>query len=148
MGRAIIARSTAAAGVATRGVPDGDAPPAAETDQYADRLLKLIPAEVISVYISMTMILQGSATASDDSMLPWIVFAFGAFATWFYMRVTLKVTDWRQLLMTVLAFCVWAFAMGEPFTSALGPNWTETHAGLLLAAYTFIAPKIPMGEDG
>jgi len=142
MARAIISapQSTNTEGI--RGVPDGDAP-GAPADDYSDKLLKLIPGEVIGVYLSMVMILDGSK-AGAEGVLPWIVFAFGVLATYFYLRVTLKVTDVRQLLVTVGAFCVWAYSMGKPPFVEEG-LYNPTHAGLLLIAYTFIAPKIPMG---
>lgn len=147
MGRAIIAAAAPAVGEATRGVPDGDAPAATGNDEYSDKLLKLIPAEIITLYMSMTKLVSDETADQVAAAVPWVIFGFCAFATWFYMRVTLKVTDWRQLSLTVLAFCIWAFALGDPFTSVL--SWYEdVYAGLLLAGYTFMAPKIPMGRQG
>lgn len=144
MSRAIVG-PPATAKVATRGVPEGVAQAAPPADDYSDKLLKLIPGEVIGVYLSMTAIL-GSSADEIHEYVPWLVFLFGMVATYFYLRVTLKVTDLRQLLVTVGAFCVWAYAVGLPFQEQ--PDWYNgTYAGLLLAAYTFIAPKIPMGEN-
>jgi hypothetical protein len=75
--------------------------------------------------------------------VPWLVFGFGAAATFFYLRVTLKVMDPRQLALSVTAFGVWAFTIGEPFSQY---NWYNgTYAGLLLIAYTFVAPQVPVG---
>ena len=52
---AIIAGSIAKPSEAlARSVPDADAPPAMEADGYADRLVKLIPGEAISLYLSIT----------------------------------------------------------------------------------------------
>ena len=145
MPRAIISAATRpTAEAATRGVPEGDAVPAAPADSYADKLVKLIPAEVISLYLSMTLILSNS---SDEvhAIVPSIVYGFCAFATWFYMRYTLKVTDWRQLLVTVAAFLIWGFSFSEPFGELSW--WTETYSGLLLAGFTFLAPNLPMGAE-
>lgn len=144
MPRAIISALPASKTGGVRGVPDGDAT-AAPVDDYADKLLKLIPGEVIGVYLSMVMILNGSKAGAEGA-LPWLVFAFGVFATYFYLRVTLKVTDIRQLLVTVGAFCVWAYSMGKPPFVEESCLYDDTYAGLLLVAYTFIAPKIPMGK--
>ena len=151
MPRAIIAKPAAGpSDTGTRGVPDGDAPPAVEADAYTDKLVKLIPAEVISLYLSMTWILS-SATPDVHAYAPVVVFAFCAFATWFYMRYTLKVTDSRQLIVTVVAFLIWGFAAGEPYSELTWWQagwWNETYSGLLLAGFTFLAPNIPMGEEG
>lgn len=125
-----------------RAGPDDDFTPAASVvDDYSDRLIKLIPAEVIGVYFSMVTLLKSS---KDDvaNLVPWLVFAFGALATLFYLRVTLKVLNARQLTLSVIAFCVWAFTIGEPFSQLAWYN--GTYAGLMLIAYTFMAPQVPM----
>lgn len=141
MPRAIIAAVPAGNGAATRGVPDGDFKAAPAADDYSDKLLKLIPGEVIGVYLSMQAILKNANNIAE--IVPWLVFFFGALATYFSLRFTLKVTDRRQLVVTVGAFLVWALTIG----SLPGQEtwFNGTYAGLLLAAYTFIAPKIPMG---
>jgi hypothetical protein len=148
MGRAIqTAAPVVIPNVARRGGPDDDFRPsptvAAAADGYSDRLMKLIPTEVIGVYFSMVTLLKNSRDEVAD-LVPWLIFAFGAAATWFYLRVTLKVLNARQLALSVVAFCVWAFTIGEPFSNFAWYN--GTYAGLLLIAYTFVAPQIPMGS--
>jgi hypothetical protein len=144
MGRSIVTAAATVPKVATRGGPDQDfAPPARPVDGYADRLVKLIPTEVIGVYFSMVTLLRHSKDTVAEAV-PWLVFGFGAMATLFYLRVTLKVLDPRQLSLSVVAFCVWAFTIGEPFSRY---DWYNgTYAGLLLIAYTFVAPQVPMGQ--
>jgi hypothetical protein len=142
MARAIVTAAPAVQATA-RGAPSAAAP---QTDSYSDIVMKLIPAEVVGVYLSMVAILRNS---SDEvaGFVPWLVVVFGMAATYIYLRFTLKVTDIRQLLVTVGAFCVWAYAIGLPVEQQ--PAWHNgTYAGLLLIAYTFIAPKIPMGTKG
>ncbi len=143
MPRSIQAAATVNSGVATRAGPGDDFKPAANAaDGYSDRLIKLVPTEVIGVYFSMVTLLKHSKDAVAE-MVPWLVFGFGALATWFYLRVTLKVLDSRQLALSVAAFAVWAFTIGEPFSRYAWYN--GTYAGLLLIAYTFVAPQIPVG---
>lgn len=146
MGRAIRTAVVSTQNVSRRAGPDDDFAAAAPVaDSYSDRLIKLIPAEVISVYFSMVTLLKSS---KDDvaELVPWLVFGFGALATLFYLRVTLKVLNSRQLALSVIAFCVWAFTIGEPFSQFAWYN--GTYAGLLLMAYTFVAPQIPMEGQG
>jgi hypothetical protein len=125
------------------GPDDEPAPVARGGDDYSERLMKLIPTEVIGVYFSMVTLLKHSKDEVAE-VVPWLVFAFGAAATWFYLRVPLKVLDRRQLTLSVIAFCVWAFTIGEPFSRL--PWYNGTYAGLLLIAYTFIAPQVPVGR--
>ncbi len=143
MGRAIQTAAASTAKVSRRAGPDDEFIAAAPAvDGYSDRLIKLIPAEVIGVYFSMVTVLKNSKDDVAD-LVPWLVFAFGAMATLFYLRVTLKVLNTRQLALSVIAFCVWAFTIGDPFSQFAWYN--GTYAGLLLIAYTFVAPQIPMG---
>lgn len=145
MGRQIVtAAPTAKANAGTRAGPGDDfkpAPVATATDDYSDKLLKLIPGEVIGVYLSMVTILKHSRDEIAD-VVPWVVFGFGILATWFYLRVTLGVKQLRQLLISTASFCVWAFTIGAPFDQQ--PWYNGTYAGLLLVAFTFLAPKIPL----
>jgi len=137
MGRSII-KTVPAATVASRAGPGTEAQSAPDTDSYSDALMKLIPAEVIGVYLAMQSILN--ATPKPDWVAFLVVFLFGVFATYFYLRVSLKVTSKLQLGLSVGAFCVWAYSMLPQDSS-----WYDgTYAGLLLIGYTFIAPKIAL----
>ena len=79
------------------------------------------------------------------------MFSLGVLATWLVVRYTLKVTDWRQIGMTILAFCVWAIAISDPIAATVcsgtdSCGWNDTYPKLLLASFTFIAPLVPMGR--
>lgn len=140
MGRSIVT-SAPAPTIAARSAP-GSQPPVEppSVDSYGDALLKLIPAEVIGVYLAMQSILTNTNDQSNKDFTLLAVFLFGIFATYFYLRVTMKVTNKIQLLLSVGAFCVWAYSMvPESYYFYNGTN-----AGLLLLAYTFIAPKVPL----
>lgn len=157
MSRAIVVAPSAPAGASTRGGLDDDeftATPA--TDSYTDRLLKLIPGEVVAFYLSATAALKSAAPNEVSNLsavsaggplivaasAPWVVFAFCILATYFYLRVVLKVVSNRQLAITVGAFCVWAFSLGYPFD---GFAWYQpAYGGIVLAAYTLVAPHIPL----
>ncbi|MGK2927139.1 MAG: hypothetical protein ACSLE2_16105 [Lysobacterales bacterium] len=139
MGRSIVAAAPAGTRAGTRAGPVGEVRPTQSADSYSDALLKLIPAEVIGVYLAMQTILNSAQDVSRFT--PLVVFVFGGFATWFYLRFPLKVSNTRQLLLSVGAFCVWAYSTSSPEQLSW---YNGTYAGLLLVAYTFIAPKIPL----
>lgn len=137
MGRSIITRAPEAS-VSARGGMGSEAGNQPAADGYSDALLKLIPAEVISVYLAMQSILT-NATPKPHWVAFLLVFMFGIFATYFYLRVSLKVTNKMQLGLSAGAFCVWAYSMAPQLSWYNG-----TYAGLILIAYTFIAPKISL----
>jgi len=138
MARSIVTAASVAASPRTRAAPGSEPGPAPLADDYSDALLKLIPAEVIGVYLSMQTMISSSTDAAK--YVHEVVFLFGLFATYFYLNVVAKVKNKRQLGISVGAFCVWALAMHS------GPGgWLNgTYAGLILLAFTFIAPKIPL----
>ncbi len=138
MGRSIIT-SAPAPSVSARGGPGGEIQSAPEVDGYSDALMKLIPVEVIGVYLAMQSILM-NAEPKPDWIAFLVVFMFGVFATYFYLRVSLKVASKLQVWLSVGAFCVWAYSMLPQNFSF----YNGTYAGLMLIAYTFVAPKISL----
>lgn len=110
-----------------------------QPDDYFSRLLKYIPAEVVALYVSAT----GVVPVGHPKRLPylWAIFFFCAMATLVYMFLTARdeVTKkpiWKQIILATVAFPVWAYALGGPFTSL---SWYDPLAGsLLLMAVTFI----------
>ncbi|MCA1583182.1 MAG: hypothetical protein LC796_17705, partial [Acidobacteria bacterium] len=74
-------------------------------------MLKYIPAEVVTLYLSV----DGLARSKPHSPgLSWGLFAFGLLATILYLRFSAGVTKPLQLVVSAVAFCVWAIAIGSP----------------------------------
>jgi hypothetical protein len=117
--------------------PGETAPP--PEDKYKDRLLKYIPGEVVTLYLTLTA-LQGTAPGLPW-WLGWAIFLVCAAGTWFYLRVVLRVEDPTQLFISTLSFGVWVFALGGPFKDL---GWYKPiYGGLLLPAFTFFVAMIP-----
>ncbi|SRR6266404_7579909 len=113
--------------------------PAVSPDAYLNRLVKYIPSEVIATYLSLDLICR-----SATEMWPgWLVLGFGCLATPLYLWKISEVRKPVQLLVSTLAFCVWAFALGGPF---LRLSWYKPLFGaLLLPMFTFGAALIGPG---
>jgi hypothetical protein len=128
-----------------QGVSFEAAPGAATTtvDQYADRLMKYIPGEVVSLFILLNGLAANAPETIPRVPLQWGVFVVLLVGTWFYLRRILKVTKWQQLVISTVAFVVWVFFLGGPFVSL---GWYDQFYGtFLLPLYTFgvglIEPK-------
>ena len=117
----------------------GGPAPAHPEDKYQDRLLKYIPGEVITLYVTLTG-LEANATGLPG-WLGWAIFLVGVVGTWFYLHVALGVTDRRQLFISSLSFIVWAFALGGPFKELAW--YKEIYGQLLLPVFTFFIAGIP-----
>lgn len=114
--------------------PGQAAPPA---DGYNDRVLKYIPAEVVTLYLSV----DGLVRAKPHSpALSWGLFAFGLLATVLYLRFSAGVTKPLQLVVSAVAFCVWALAIGSP--SSHIPGYDAIYGAIALPIFTFLAGLI------
>lgn len=110
------------------------APPA---DGYNDRVLKYIPAEVVTLYLSI----DGLVRAKQHlPVLSWALFAFGLLATVLYLRYSAGVTKPLQLVVSAVAFCVWAITIGSPSTYI--PGYDAIYGAIALPIFTFLAGLI------
>ena len=108
---------------------------AATTDSYTDRLLKYIPAEVVTLYMLVLGLTGKFSAAGDMKVIQWVIFVIFCLLTYGYLRRVAKVHKVQQLLISILAFIVWVFALGGPF--ALYSWYNPVYGEILLPVYTF-----------
>lgn len=108
-----------------------------EADKYTDRLLKYIPAEVISLYLALDAIIR--PTGQDNQWLHWGIFLFGILGTFLYMKRITKVEKITQIGISIGAYIVWVLALGGPFVYL---NLPPLLGGIILPMYTFLIPLI------
>jgi hypothetical protein len=87
-----------------------------KADNYSDKLLKYIPAEIVAVYIFVEGLILSSPAPGTLSGLYWIVFIAFCILTPLYLWKIQKVTKLTQLIIATVAFAVWVFALGGPFS--------------------------------
>ena len=112
-------------------------------DAPTETIQKMLPLEVVAFYVAAQTIVP--AIVGEDAalilMASWIIFGVGLVATPLYMMVTwdanaamrreaLSAAIIPQLVIGMVAFVVWAFALGGPFTSLA--FWREWMGGLAL----------------
>ncbi len=112
-------------------------PPAVEADAYVDRLLKYIPAEIVAVFILVKgLILKLQTTSESFEPIYWGVFLLFVILTPLYLWRLQKVSKATQLIISSIAFVVWVFALGGPFTTL---GWYNPLYGeILLPIFTII----------
>jgi hypothetical protein len=106
-------------------------------DGYKERLLKYIPAEVITLYMALSGTVGAATGASTQRIAQWVIFAAALLATPFYQYRILKVTKRTQLLIATGAFFVWSFALGGPFEQVTKPEDLKMWGSIGVALYTF-----------
>lgn len=91
-------------------------------DDYLDRLLKYIPAEVIALYLGVTNAVPSSNPWTDHGyhLTLWILFALTVASTPIYMYFVTQNRPgepalWSQIIISSVAFPIWVFAIGGPF---------------------------------
>ncbi len=121
---------------------DPPGPPAPDT--WKDKVIKLIPVEVLSFYIAVHGIIQAATPApgTEDNrpLLMLIVFVAGLIGTPLYLAQATK-TDptkpsTKQYVITTIAFIVWALATTDPLVRLMIPL-PGVVKSLLLPVFTF-----------
>jgi hypothetical protein len=129
MGRRIVTQANEAA-VAGGG---------AEVDGYLERVIKYIPTEIVAAWVPVKNIVVASLGGSSTAVL-WVCFVVGLALTGGYIYTrTLRQNlppAWLQIGLSMVAFVVWVWALGAPFT-AIVPN-SEMYASLMLILFTLV----------
>jgi hypothetical protein len=104
--------------------PPGRATAASESvaDKVVGRLIKYIPAEIISTYALLSGIVDGASRASPlRELAAWGIFGLGVVLTpiYFWQAYQPRGVQRWQLLISTISFVFWAYALGGPFT--MGP---------------------------
>lgn len=104
-------------------------------NSFLQVLLKLIPSEVIAVFI----FIQG---VMPRVLLPHLVVALLLVAiTPLYLRWASGVRSRPQLIISTLSLVVWIYAMGVgPFRFLRAPWYEPWHGAVVLAVWTLLPP--------
>lgn len=127
-------------------VPPVKGEPAEPGDDYAKRLLKMIPAEVVAGYLAGTGVIEGRP---QEWLLGWTIFCFGAtivVRAWGTADPQAnKGPDWLHVFVSAVAFAIWVYAIGGVFaTYGLYDGGLAT---LMMIAWTLIWPWAYKGPD-
>ncbi len=122
------------------------------TQPYRDKLLKLIPTEIVAAYMVLAGILGFGATAAAPSVqqpsrltdaelqpiLIQVVFFVLLVLTPVYLRKVSRVTGVAQLGVTTLSFAVWVYTLGGPFI--VWDIYYPLIASVILVLWSLITP--------
>jgi hypothetical protein len=107
---------------------------------FLEKLLKLIPTEIILVYATIVSFIP-------DSLGPHMAIASVLFIlTPLYLIYALGVNNRAQIIISTLSFLVWVFYLGGPF--AYFPWYESWIAGTILIIYSLIPPMIISKKPG
>ena len=113
------------------------------TSNYQERILKLIPGEIVAAYLA----LDGIAEARPTSQFYFLVAAICVLLVinYFYLLKLHQVTSRLQIIFTEISFIVWVFGLGGPFLHFLW--YDRTWGSGLVICWTLLIPLIPFSSD-
>jgi hypothetical protein len=120
-----------------------------QADGYFDKVIKYIPGDIVAGWTTLLGLTGGVGVAAGSS-IPAAVFvvlliAFIALTAWWTYRQTLdfKAGPARtQIIVSTIAFLVWAFALGRPFDVLLPGIYNSQVAAAILIVYTLAVGRI------
>ena len=124
--------------------------PTPPVDDFSNQILKLIPTDVVGVYLGITSLIALSKI-NTPHVIEYIqlgVFILLLFLTPLYLSRALRVKDTKQVIIATLSFLIWALSLGSPFSELfkywfdLDPDITKLTGGILIMIYTLIVPII------
>ena len=134
MGRTIITKSNTADVQSDADSSDQQTP-----DNYAAQIVKLIPIEIVGVYLGISNLISG------QHIIQWVIFFIILVITPFYLKKVAKVEDRAQIIIATVSFIIWALSLGGPFEWLLKDRLPEgftvqAMGGILIMLYTLIVP--------
>jgi hypothetical protein len=119
------------------------APPSVVND-YMDRLVKLIPSEIITAYVTIKGLICVAGVTGNKQLLLWIVFGILVLLNPLYLFYVTGVKKAGQIVFSSIAFILWVMVIGGTFSSILGFS-SEFLGSILLVIYTLFIPFVYKG---
>ena len=110
---------------------------------FVEVLLKLIPSEVIAVFVFIQGVLP-------RQLAPQLVVSLLLVAmTPLYLRAAMGVRSREQLLVSTLSLVIWIYALGQGPIHFIPSPWYEPWYGsVALALWTLVPPMVLAAETG
>jgi hypothetical protein len=108
-----------------------------EDNSFIKALLKLIPSEIIAVFLFLQGVLP-------DRLIPHLVISLLLIAiTPLYLYTAMGVRSWGQLVVSTLSMVVWIYALGQgPVRFLEAPIYEPWYGSVILAIWTLIPPML------
>ena len=121
-----------------------------EADSYATKIVKLIPADIVAVYLGLQSLFSGITAEGTRFGFQLGVFLIILVLAPFFLRRVAAVTDNRQVVVIVISYFIWGISLGGPFQYLLGKVTEDVTAqqigGGLVMLYTLIVPMVYGGK--
>ncbi len=112
-------------------------------DNYAAQIVKLIPVEIVGVYLGLHNLVS-SLVEPTRFVTQFIFFIIILAITPLYLKTVGGITDKGQRMIAVVSYCIWSISLGGPFAYLLtkidSPISAQIIGGALIMIYTLVVP--------
>lgn len=125
--------------------------PADAAKDYVARLIRLIPSEIVALYLAGRAAITGYFAGNQSGLsepATWIVWTIVCLGLLFLVRIwgtrdkKLSVPpEWRAIWIAAASFLVWVYSSGDVFRIAFD-IWNPLIATLVVLVWTFATPFI------
>lgn len=120
-------------------------PVANNNDNYASQIIKLIPAEIVGVYLGLQNLFS-TLPDPTKAIVQLILFLIILGIAPFYLKIVADITDSRQRMVAIISYCIWGISLGGPFDYGLqqlhSPVTAQMIGGALIMIYTLVVPLL------
>lgn len=134
-----------------RGLAEGEDP----IKGYLERLIKLVPSEVVGLYLAGKGAIQTKFSnptpdaAEAKYWIGWTLFCLAAVVlirTW-ATRVPNESPQWAAVGISLASFGIWVYSMGDVFSRVERLHHDALLGALLVLGWTFVVPIFYKGDS-
>ncbi len=118
----------------------------ADQNLYQDKLLKLIPTEIVGAYMFLSGVVSGGPEAAaatqstlDDNLTYVVFFSLLALTPLYLWRVS-NVSNVLQIIVTTVSYVVWVYTLGGPFS--IWGIYSPVAGSVVLVIWTLAMPLL------
>jgi hypothetical protein len=122
---------------------------AQKPDDYRDRLIKYIPADIVAIYLSLLALIKTANHEKTPVMaIEWVIFGIILVVSVPWQIRVMKIDKWQQVAIGTFAFVIWAISLGDPFATAWSTWYQPLYGTILLMLFTFLIPLFVAQKSG
>jgi hypothetical protein len=114
----------------------------ADTDNYQDRLVKLIPSELVAAYTTIQGLLTSQGSSVYQPALAIIAALLAFVGVPLYLMRAMGVKSWGQIGLTVVAFLIWVYCLGGSNLWWVAGWYTDYWGSVAMILFTLFMPVI------
>jgi hypothetical protein len=113
-----------------------------KTDDFLTRVSKLIPAEVVGIYLTGRQVaVDHSAVGQWAAICLALTILFRVLGTSQNVRESFKTAQWDAVIYCAISYVIWIYAMGDQLAN-LGLGEKQFWASLLAIAWPALAARL------